>query len=66
MTSDVEVVELDGLLWKPKPGATASSEEFRRARSVILEIHSDATWSPWVEEDRAQEYERGCPWARGV
>ena len=58
MPSDAEVVEIDGLLWKPKPGATASSEEFGRARSVILEIHRDATWNPWVEQDRAEEYEQ--------
>jgi hypothetical protein len=32
MTADGEVVEVDGLLWKPKPGATASGEEFRQAR----------------------------------
>jgi hypothetical protein len=56
--SSGEVIEVDGLLWKPKPGTTATGEEFRRARSLILEVHRDASWNPWVEEDRAQEYER--------
>jgi hypothetical protein len=56
--SSGEVIEVDGLLWKPRPGASSSSEEFRRARSLILEIHRDASWNPWVNEDRAQEYEQ--------
>jgi hypothetical protein len=51
-----EVIEVDGLLWKPKPGATSSGEQFRRARSLLLEIHHEASWNPWVEQDRAQEY----------
>jgi hypothetical protein len=53
-----EVIEVDGLLWKPKPGATSSGEQFRRARSLLLEIHHDASWNPWVEEDRTQEYQQ--------
>jgi hypothetical protein len=51
--SSGEVIEVDGLLWKPKPGTTATGEEFRRARSLILEVHRDASWNPWVEEERA-------------
>jgi uncharacterized small protein (DUF1192 family) len=51
-------VIVDGRLWKPKPGATSTGEEFAHARSLILEIHRDASWNPWVEEDRAQEYEQ--------
>ena len=50
-----EVIEVDGLLWKPKSGATSSGEQFSRARSLLLEIHRDASWNPWVEEDRTQE-----------
>ncbi len=50
-------VEVDGKLWKPKPGATASAEEFTRARSLIMEIHELEQWNPWVREDRAGEYE---------
>jgi hypothetical protein len=53
-----EVIEVDGMLWKPKPEATSTGEEFRRARSLILEIHRDASWNPWVKEDRTQEYEQ--------
>jgi hypothetical protein len=53
--SSGEVIEVDGLPWKPRPGATCSSEEFRWARSLILEIHRDAAWNPWVREDRTQE-----------
>jgi hypothetical protein len=56
--SSDEVIEVDGLLWKPRPGATCSGEEFRRARSLILEIHRYASWNPWVKEDRAQEHEQ--------
>jgi hypothetical protein len=55
-----EVIEVDGLLWKPRPEASSSSEEFRRARSLILEIDRDASWNPWVREDRAQEYEQAA------
>jgi hypothetical protein len=53
-----EVIEVDGLLWKPKSGATSSGEQFSRARSLLLEIHRDASWNPWVEGDRAQEYQQ--------
>jgi hypothetical protein len=53
-----EVIEVDGLLWKPKSGATSSGEQFSRARSLLLEIHRHASWNPWVEEDRTQEYSR--------
>jgi hypothetical protein len=45
------------MLWKPKPDATASEQEFIRARAVFVEIHAAARWNPWVEEDRAAEYE---------
>ena len=55
-----EVIEVDGLLWKPKSGATSSGEQFSRARSLLLEIHRDASWNPWVEEDRTQEYQQAA------
>lgn len=48
-----EVIEVDGLLWKPRPEASSSSDEFRRARSLILEIDRDASWNPWVRGPRA-------------
>lgn len=70
----VVIIELDGMLWKPVPGATASAEEFEQARSLIVEIHALEAWSPWVAEDRASEYEaavgvfkqwtRAEPWFR--
>jgi hypothetical protein len=48
-------IEHDGLLWKPKPGATATAEEFVAARTLMMAIHRDARWNPWVSEDRAAE-----------
>jgi hypothetical protein len=50
-------VELDGRCWKPVPGATATSEEFVAAWSLIREIHQQCLWSPWVMQDRAKEYD---------
>jgi hypothetical protein len=49
-------LELDGFLWKPKPGTTVTAEEFARARSVMRDIHRAVEWNPWVREDRAEEY----------
>jgi hypothetical protein len=50
-------VELEGKAWEPVPGATVSAEEFIAARSLIHEVHQQASWSPWVLQDRAQEYD---------
>ena len=50
-------IELNRERWEPRPGATATAEEFIAARSVLQEIHSLMGWSPWVMEDRAQEYD---------
>lgn len=49
-------LELDGFLWKPKPGTAVSAEEFTRVRSVMQDIHRTAAWNPWVQDDRADEY----------
>lgn len=49
-------IEVDGLLWEPGPGATASAEEFARARSLILGIHEEMRWNPWVWQDRAVDH----------
>lgn len=49
-------LELDGFLWKPKPGTTVTAEEFARARSVMQDIHRTVEWNPWVQDDRAEEY----------
>jgi hypothetical protein len=49
-------LELDGFLWKPKPGTAVTAEEFARARAVMQDIHRRAEWNPWVQDDRADEY----------
>jgi hypothetical protein len=40
-------IEVDGMLWKPRSGATASAAEFTEARSLIMEIHA---LEPWEQE----------------
>lgn len=44
--SSGEVIEVDGLLRTPRSGASSSSEELRRARSLLLELHRDALLEP--------------------
>jgi hypothetical protein len=51
------VIELDGMSWKPVPGATATAEEFIAARSRIREIHQSSWWNPWLITDRGGEYD---------
>jgi hypothetical protein len=48
-------VELEGKVWEPVPGATVTAEEFIAARSLIHEVHQQASWSPWVLQDLSQE-----------
>lgn len=55
--SDASVLEIDGLLWKPRAGTRVSADEFAAARATMIEIHRDARWNPWVEQDRAAELE---------
>ena len=50
-------LELEGKAWEPVPGATVSAEEFIAARSLIHEVHQQASWSPWVLQDRVEEYD---------
>jgi hypothetical protein len=50
-------IGVDAMLWKPKPGATASADEFIRARSLIMDIHESEQWNPWARGDLAAEYE---------
>jgi hypothetical protein len=50
-------MEIDGLLWKPRPDATASAAEFTEARSLIRQVHEGMRWNPWVWDDRRAEYE---------
>jgi hypothetical protein len=52
-----QLVEHDGMLWKPKPGATTTAQEFIHARTTMIAIHKDSVWNPWVREDRADELE---------
>lgn len=49
------VIEVDGMLWKPKPGATAAAEEFIAARTLFVEINRDGNWNPWVLDERKVE-----------
>jgi hypothetical protein len=42
------VIEVDGLLWKPCPGARASAEEFVSARTRLIEIMDERDWNPWA------------------
>jgi hypothetical protein len=51
------VLEHDGCLWKPLPGATSTAEEFIAARSEMLAIHLGSIWNPWWREERASEVE---------
>lgn len=53
-----EVIEVDGMLWRPKPGSDVSAEEFRAARETMVAIHQDARWNLSVEQDRAHELEQ--------
>ncbi|MEU9507116.1 hypothetical protein AB0D32_12635 [Micromonospora sp. NPDC048170] len=49
------VVEIDGLLWKPCPGAEATAAEFEVARSLFIEAHREARWNQWLEAERAAD-----------
>lgn len=51
------VIEYNGMLFKPRRGATASADEFISAQTTFREVIADSRWNPWVREDRATEYE---------
>lgn len=51
-------IEHQGMLWKPKHGATATAEEFLAARALFIELHEDADWNPWLREDRSADIEQ--------
>jgi hypothetical protein len=51
------IVELDGELWVPVPGAAVTAEEFIAARSLIQEIHRSLWWNPWWMTDRRAVYD---------
>lgn len=46
------------MLWRPKARSHSSADELREARRVWREIHEDARWNPWVEDERAVEREQ--------
>lgn len=50
-------IEYNGMLWKPKRGATASATEFITAQTFFEAILRDCRWNPWVRDDRAAEYD---------
>jgi hypothetical protein len=54
------VIEHDGMLWKPRTGATATAEEFIAARTLFIELHHDATWNPWIRDERAVDIDRAA------
>jgi hypothetical protein len=62
------VIEVDGMLWRPAPGSSVSGEDFRVAREVMIAIHQNARWNPWIARDRADELEQAMAvfdqWAR--
>jgi hypothetical protein len=49
------ILEHDGMLWKPRRGATTSSEEFIAARALFIQLNDDATWNPWIRDERAAD-----------
>jgi hypothetical protein len=63
-----QVIEHDGLLWKPRSGATTNAQEFVDARTTMIAIHKDSIWNPWVREECADELEeaerRFSEWTR--
>ncbi len=48
-------IQQDGMLWRPRPGATASAEAFIAARTLFIELHDDAMWNPWIRDERAAD-----------
>lgn len=54
------IIEHDGMLWKPRRGATASAEEFIAARALFIELNNNAVWNPWVREERAADIDEGA------
>lgn len=41
------IVEHEGMLWKPCPGATTTFETFAQARARFLDAHDHVSWNPW-------------------
>ena len=43
----IQTVEHEGLLWKPRPGATVTFEAFADVRGRFREVHEHVSWNPW-------------------
>ena len=56
-TGENMIIEVDGMLWRPVPGASASADKFIQAGSLIHEIYEQRRWNPWLIEDRAKEHD---------
>lgn len=41
------VIEVDGMLWKPRRGAKSSAEEFIAAHQRLCELLDERDWNPW-------------------
>jgi len=46
------VIEHDGMLWKPRKGATATADEFVAAHTLFIELNHEAMWNPWIRDER--------------
>jgi hypothetical protein len=62
------VIEHDGMLWKPRRGATASADDFIAARTLFIELNHDAVWNPWIRDEREADIDGAaevmCLWQR--
>jgi hypothetical protein len=54
------VIDHDGMLWKPRRGATASAEEFIAARTLFIQLNNDAVWNPWLRDERAADIDEAA------
>ncbi|GAA3871211.1 hypothetical protein GCM10022381_12900 [Leifsonia kafniensis] len=55
IAADAQVFEHEGLLWRPKPEATSTFEEFLHAQGRWLEIWHETNWNPWRTDELAPE-----------
>jgi hypothetical protein len=53
-----DVIEHEGMLWRPKRGALSSADEFLAARALFIETYQDSIWNPWVLDDWAEDLNR--------
>jgi hypothetical protein len=50
-----KVLELDGMLWKPKSGSACGPDKFIASRTLFMQLYAEAEWNPWVLNDRAED-----------